>query len=170
MNLSVKYKELLEVDVLKKLNDERVLDVSYDENLGRFVISELCDYYFETTIDKNEAFELATLFKNIHEFYESNELEIIELQKKRLLEDAEAKRLSELKKLERETPKYTYTIVKSMFENSQLLSTSKFNVVDDLEFINNGFLINGYESVDDKLICYLNDNLRYEVTIKEYDN
>ena len=57
---------LKHIDLLRVLNDDRIMCVGYEQN-GNFYLVECCDEYFYHDLTKEECVELSELFKEIAE-------------------------------------------------------------------------------------------------------
>ena len=55
-------------DLLRKLVDDRVMCVGYEQN-GNFYLVECCDEYFIHDLTKEECLELSEMFKDIAEAF-----------------------------------------------------------------------------------------------------
>lgn len=65
-NLATKHPILEKhIDLLDKLNDDRVMCVCYRESNKHFYIEEQCDEWFAHTLTKDECIELSELFREI---------------------------------------------------------------------------------------------------------
>jgi hypothetical protein len=58
-------------NILKKMNDDRVMCVCYDNEKNNFSIMECCDEWFYHYLTKEECFELSEMFKEIAEAIEN---------------------------------------------------------------------------------------------------
>ena len=67
-NLATKHPILEKhIDLLDRLNYDRVMCVCYQESNKEFYIEEQCDEWFSHTLTKNECIELSELFREIAE-------------------------------------------------------------------------------------------------------
>lgn len=55
------------LDLLSKIDDERVMCVCYDKEKNDFSITECCDEWFTYHLTKDDCIELSELFKEIAE-------------------------------------------------------------------------------------------------------
>lgn len=55
-------------DLLRKLVDDRIMCVGYEQN-GNFYLVECCDEYFIHDLTKEECLELSEMFKDIAEAF-----------------------------------------------------------------------------------------------------
>lgn len=55
-------------DLLRKLVDDRIMCVGYEQN-GNFYLVECCDEYFIHDLTKEECLELSEMFKDIAETF-----------------------------------------------------------------------------------------------------
>lgn len=55
------------IDVLSRLDDERVMCVCYEKDKSEFSITECCDEWFTYYLTKEDCIELSELFREIAE-------------------------------------------------------------------------------------------------------
>lgn len=55
------------IDMLSKIDDERVMCVCYDKEKNAFSITECCDEWFTYHLTKEDCIELSALFREIAE-------------------------------------------------------------------------------------------------------
>lgn len=55
------------IDILSRIDDERVMCICYNKEKNEFSITECCDEWFTYHLSKEECLELSEMFKEIAE-------------------------------------------------------------------------------------------------------